>query len=57
MTADFVIGILDGFDETLDAVLERLEPGDLRRAIEALQRHIAETREQLAQHHALDRLA
>jgi len=41
MTADFVVRILEGFEGTLDEVLERLKQGHLRQEIEALQQHIA----------------
>jgi hypothetical protein len=57
VTADFVVSILEGFEGTLDAVLERLDQGLLRQEIEALQRHIEQKREQLARQHAPDRLA
>ena len=57
MTAGFVAAILGGFEGTLDAVVERLAEGDLRREIEALQQHIAEKREQLERQDTTERLA
>ena len=54
MTADFVVGILEGFEGTLDVVLDRLEQGHLRQEIERLQRHIADKREQFEQQDARD---
>ena len=47
MTPGFVAAILEGFEGTLDAVLERVEDGELRRAIESLQEHIAGQRRTL----------
>ena len=41
MTPDFIAAILEGFEGTLDAVLERVEDGELRRDIETLQEQIA----------------
>lgn len=40
MTPGFVAAVLEGFESTLDAVLERLDAVDLRREVEALQEHI-----------------
>jgi DNA-directed RNA polymerase beta' subunit len=40
MSAEFVIAVIEGFEGTLDAVLDRLSEGELRREVEALQRHI-----------------
>ena len=37
MTPGFVAAVLEGFEATLDAVLERLDDGDLKREVEALQ--------------------
>ncbi len=47
MTAGFMAAILEGFEETLDAVLERLDEGDLKREVEALQAHIGSKRQEL----------
>ncbi len=47
MTPGFVAAILEGFEGTLDAVLERVEDGELRRGIESLQEHIAGQRRKL----------
>jgi hypothetical protein len=57
MTAGFVAAILGGFEGTLDAVVERLAEGDLRREIEELQQQIAEKREELERQDARERLA
>jgi hypothetical protein len=46
MTAGFVAAVLEGFEGTLDVVLERLGDGDLKREVEALQEHIASKRQQ-----------
>jgi hypothetical protein len=47
MTPGFVAAILEGFDGTLDALLERVRDGELRRDIESLQAHIAGQRRTL----------
>ena len=46
MTPGFVAAVLEGFEGTLDIVLERLVDGDLKREVEALQEHIASKRQQ-----------
>ena len=46
MTPGFVAAVLEGFEWTLDAVLERLDDGDLKREVEALQEHISSKRQQ-----------
>ena len=46
MTAGFVAGALEGFEGTLDVLLERLGEGDLKREVEALQAHISSKRQQ-----------
>ncbi len=46
MTPCFVAAVLEGFEATLDAVLERLEEGDLKREVEALQEHVSRKRQQ-----------
>jgi hypothetical protein len=46
MTPDFVAAVLEGFEGTLNAVLERLEDGHLKREVEALQAHIGRKRQQ-----------
>jgi len=46
MTPGFVAAVLEGFEGTLDVVLERLGDGDLKREVEALQEHIASKRQQ-----------
>jgi len=46
MTAGFVAAVLEGFEGTLDAVLERLGDGDLKREVEALQAHLSNKRQQ-----------
>ena len=47
MTPGFVAAILEGFEGTLDAVLERIGDGEMRREIESLQEHIAGRRRTL----------
>ena len=47
MTPEFLAAILEGFEQTLDHVLARMDEGDLRRNVEALQAHIAGKRQQL----------
>ena len=47
MTPGFLAAILDGFEQTLDHVLVRMEEGDLKREVNALQAHIACTRQEL----------
>jgi hypothetical protein len=54
MTPGFVAAILEGFEGTLDAVLERVGDGDLRRKIESLQEHIAGHRRVLDEQKALE---
>lgn len=46
MTPGFVAAVLEGFEGTLDVVLERLGDGDLKCEVEALQEHIASKRQQ-----------
>lgn len=41
MTPDFVAAVLEGFEGTLDAVLEQVGDGELQRDVQALQAHIA----------------
>jgi hypothetical protein len=45
MTAGFVVALLEGFEGTLDAALEQIEEGELRREVEKLRVHIAEQRQ------------
>jgi hypothetical protein len=47
MTPGFVAAVLEGFEGTLDVVLERVGDGELRREIESLQEHIANQRRTL----------
>lgn len=47
MTAGFVAAVLEGFEGTLDVVLERLDEGDLKRDMEDLQARIGSKRQQL----------
>lgn len=44
MTPGFVAAILEGFDGTLECVLDRLEEGDLKREVATLREHIAAQR-------------
>ena len=45
MTAGFVVALLEGFEGTLDAALEQIEEGELRREVGELRAHIAEQRQ------------
>jgi hypothetical protein len=45
MTAGFMAALLEGFEGTLDAALEQIEEGELRREVEKLRVHIAEQRQ------------
>ena len=45
MTPGFVAAVLEGFEGTLDVVIERLTAGDLRSDVEELQAHIARKRQ------------
>ena len=47
MAPGFVAAILEGFEGTLDAVLERIGDGEMRREIESLQEQIAGQRRTL----------
>lgn len=46
MTPGFVAAVLEGFEGTLDVVLDRLGNGDLKREVEVLQAHICSKRQQ-----------
>lgn len=46
MTPSFVAAVLEGFEATLDAVLKRLDEGDLKREVAALQEHVSGKRQQ-----------
>ncbi|MEZ5399172.1 MAG: hypothetical protein R2729_05845 [Bryobacteraceae bacterium] len=46
MTPGFVAAVLEGFEETLEAVLDRVNEGDLKREVEQLQAQIATKRQQ-----------
>jgi len=45
MTAGFVAALLEGFEGTLDAALEQIKEGELRREVEELRVHIATQRQ------------
>ena len=47
MTPSFIAAILAGFEETLDNIPKRLDEGDLRREVEAMQAHIAGKQQEL----------
>ncbi len=47
MTPGFVAAVLEGFEGTLDAVLEDVHEEDLKREVEALQAHISSKRQQI----------
>ena len=53
MTPGFVAAVLEGFEGTLDVVIERLSAGDLRSDVEELQAHIARKRQQFEEADAL----
>jgi hypothetical protein len=55
MTPGFVAAILEGFEGTLDVVLERVGDEELRREIESLQEHIADERRTLEKQETLER--
>ena len=46
MTPAFVAAVLEGFEGTLEVVIERLSAGDLRSDVEELRAHIARKRQQ-----------
>jgi hypothetical protein len=46
MTPGFVAAVIEGFEGTLDAVLERVDEGDLKREVEEIQAQIASKRQQ-----------
>ena len=46
MHPGFVTAVLEGFEGTLEAVLERLDEGDVKREVEDLQAQIASKRQQ-----------
>ncbi len=48
MTLEFVAAILEGIEGTLNAVVERIGPSDLRADLTALQELVAEEKEQVA---------
>ena len=53
MTPEFVAALLEGFEGSIEAILERLGEGDLRREIQALQDQIAGKRRRIeAREHA-----
>lgn len=54
MTTGFVAAILEGFEGTLDAVLERLGDGELRGEVESLQEHVAAQRRALEEQEVLE---
>jgi len=45
MTVGFMAALLEGFEGTLDAALEQIEEGELRREVEELKAHIANLRQ------------
>lgn len=54
MTPGFVAAVLEGFEGTLDAVLEQLGDGDLQRDVQALQEHIAQQRRKIGEQEVLE---
>ena len=57
MTPGFVAAVLEGFEGTLDVVIERLTAGDLRSDVEELQAYIARKRQQFEAADASARVA
>ena len=49
MTPDFVAAVLEGFEGTLDEILDRLAEGELRREIKTLQRFLLTKRQQITE--------
>ncbi|MCI0364084.1 MAG: hypothetical protein L0219_09405 [Phycisphaerales bacterium] len=47
MSPGFVAAVIEGFEGTLDAVLERLADAELRREIEALRKQLATKRQRI----------
>lgn len=56
MTAGFVAALLEGFEGTLDAALEQIEEGELRREVEELKAHIAGQRQKFEAQEAIELL-
>jgi hypothetical protein len=54
VTPGFVAAILEGFEGTLEAVLERLEENGLKREVTALHEHIARKRQEFEAQDAED---
>lgn len=54
MTPGFVAAVLEGFEGTLDAVLEHVGGGDLRREVESLQELIAGKRRKFEEQEPLE---
>lgn len=54
MTAGFVVAVLEGFEGTLDAALEQIEEGELRREVEELKAHIATQRQKFEEKEAME---
>jgi hypothetical protein len=54
MTPGFLAAVLEGFEGTLDVVLENVGGGELRRDIQSLQKLIAGKRRKLEEHEALE---
>lgn len=47
MSAQFVAALIEGFEGTLDEVLDRLPDGKLRQDVRALQEHLSQSRKSL----------
>ncbi len=54
MTPGFVAAVLEGFEGTLDAVLEHCGEDELRHDVESLQEQIAGRRRKFEEQEALD---
>ena len=54
MTAGFVVALLEGFEGTLDAALEQIEEGQLRREVEELWVHVGGQRQKFEEQEAME---
>jgi hypothetical protein len=54
MTAGFVVALLEGFEGTLDAALEQIEEGQLRREVEELRVHVGGQRQKFEEQEAME---
>jgi hypothetical protein len=54
MTAGFVVALLEGFEGTLDAALEQIEEGELRREFEELRVQVGGQRQKFEEQEAME---